>query len=115
MFCFSNTQFSPAEMPHWCMHGFSLSFISVLARAVETYRLIVHSFVTSISFLINFTSGIQQSIYVLYFKTLDKFRRSRLVSAVTIWNDLPTNVILQGETLGWRTGILKDTQRCICN
>ena len=46
------------------------------------------------------------------FKTLDKFRCSWLVSAVTIWNDLPADVILQGETLGWRT-ILKDTHRCI--
>ena len=43
-----------------------------------------------------------------------KFRRSWLVSAVTIWNDLPADVILQGETLGWRA-ILKDTQCCICN
>ena len=48
------------------------------------------------------------------FKIFDKFRLSWLVSAVTIWNDLPADVILQEKTIGWRT-ILKDTQRCICN
>ena len=47
------------------------------------------------------------------FKTLDKFRRSWLVSAVNLWNDLPADVLLQGETLGWRA-ILKDIQRYIC-
>ena len=47
------------------------------------------------------------------FKTLDKFRRSWLVSAVNLWNDLPADVILQGETLGW-LAILKDIQRYIC-
>ena len=30
------------------------------------------------------------------FKTLDKFRRSWLVSAVNLWNDLPADVLLQG-------------------
>ena len=34
------------------------------------------------------------------FKTLDRFRRSWLTLAVTTWNDLPADVILQGETLG---------------
>ena len=34
------------------------------------------------------------------FRALDRFRRSWLTSAVTIWNDLPADVILRGETLG---------------
>ena len=46
------------------------------------------------------------------FRTLDRFRRSWLTSAVTIWNDLPADVILQGETLGWRT-ILRGLQRYV--
>ena len=37
-----------------------------------------------------------------------------MVSAVTVWSNLPADVILRGESLGWRT-ILKDIQRCIYN
>ena len=45
--------------------------------------------------------------------TLDRFKRSWLATAADIWNGLPADLILQGETCGWRT-ILKDEQRCIC-
>ena len=37
------------------------------------------------------------------FKTLAKFQCSWLVSAVTIWEDLPADPILQGEPFGWHT------------
>ena len=47
------------------------------------------------------------------FRTLDRFKRSWLATAVDIWNGLPADLILQGEACGWRT-ILKDVQRCIC-
>ena len=44
---------------------------------------------------------------------LDRFSRSWLTSAVTIWNDLPADAILQEEILGWRA-ILRDLQRYVC-
>ena len=47
------------------------------------------------------------------FRTLYRFKRSWLATAVDIWNGLPADLILQGEACGWRT-ILKDVQRCIC-
>ena len=47
------------------------------------------------------------------FRTLDRFKRSWLATAADIWNELPADLILQGEACGWHT-ILKDVQRCIC-
>ena len=41
------------------------------------------------------------------FRTLDRFKHSWLATATDIWNQLPANMILQGEASGWRT-ILKD-------
>ena len=48
------------------------------------------------------------------FRTLDRFKRSWLVTAADIWNGLPADVILQGEASGWCT-ILKEVQRSVCN
>ena len=48
------------------------------------------------------------------FRTLDRFKRSWLVTATDIWNGLPADIVLQGEANSWRI-ILKDTQRYVCN
>ena len=88
-----------------CNCGFGLAFIGW--RGLWQLTDLFPSFVMLISFLANlidFTLGIQLSIYVLLIpailKHLDRFRRSWLTLAVTTWNDLPADVILQGETLG---------------
>ena len=65
-----------------------------------------------------FTPGIQLIIYVLlipvYFKTLDRFKCSWLATATDIWNGLPADMLLQGETYyGWYT-ILRDIQHFLC-
>ena len=48
------------------------------------------------------------------FKTLDRFKHSWLATAPAIWNRFPAEILLRGETYGWRT-ILQEAQRCICN
>ena len=45
------------------------------------------------------------------FRTLDRFLRSWQVTAVTLWDQLPADLLLRGERDGWRT-ILKDVQKC---
>ena len=47
------------------------------------------------------------------FRTLDRFKRSWLATVADIWNELPADLILQGEASGWCT-ILKDVQHCVC-
>ena len=44
------------------------------------------------------------------FWILDRFRRSWQVSVVHLWKSLPANVLLSGDTNGWRTA-LKQAQR----
>ena len=44
------------------------------------------------------------------FRTLDRFLLSWQVTAVTLWDQLPADLLLRGEWDGWRT-ILKDVQK----
>ena len=44
------------------------------------------------------------------FRTLDRFLCSWQVTAVTLWDQFPADLLLRGERDGWRT-ILKDVQK----
>ena len=84
---------------------------------METYLLIAYSYliIQLITYLIVFTPGTQLNTYVLLtpviLTTLDRFKRSWLVSAADIWNGLPADMILQ-EVSGCCT-VLNDIQ-CFC-
>ena len=42
-----------------------------------------------------------------------RFKCSWLVTATDIWNGLPADILLQGETYGWHI-ILRDIQHFVC-
>ena len=46
------------------------------------------------------------------FITLGRFKHSWLATVADIWNELPADLMLQGESSGWYT-ILKDMQHCV--
>jgi len=88
-----------------------------LERVVGTYKLIVHSFVILLSFLvdlIDFIHGVQLSIYVLLIPAISVHWIDLGTVGFLTWNDLQADILLHGKTLGWCT-ILKDIQCFICN
>ena len=46
------------------------------------------------------------------FRTLDRFHRSWQAAVVNLWDSIPADILLRGESDGWRT-VLKDIQKFI--
>ena len=50
--------------------------------------------------------------YPCNFRTLDRFHSSWQVVVVNLWDSIPADILLRGESDGWRT-VLKDIQKFI--
>ena len=46
------------------------------------------------------------------FRTLDRFHHSWQVAVVNLWDSIPVDILLRGDSDGWRT-VLKDIQQFI--